>query len=157
MRPSFDLVCFKKISPGVRNGFVPRVEGSPASRSLAERPAPAPGGSFGVGRGRSAASAARPENLNLRRSSAFHCEAKRCIVSPLLAKFFHEVFAMSNSVEDLQMLRLIRAFQKLTDQGTRRMVLLYVEDQVQKQQAEGPVECSTKSSPGTGSSTTVDS
>jgi hypothetical protein len=105
---------------------------------------------------RSAASAARPENFNLRRSSAFHCEAKRCIVSPLLAKFFHEVFAMSNSVEDLQMLRLIRAFQKLTDQGTRRTVLLYVEDQVQKQQAEGSVECSTKSPPRAGS-TTADS
>jgi hypothetical protein len=64
---------------------------------------------------------------------------------------------MSNSVEDLQMLRLIRAFQKLTDQGTRRTVLLYVEDQVQKQQADGSVECSTKSSPRAGSSPTVDS
>jgi hypothetical protein len=63
---------------------------------------------------------------------------------------------MSNSVEDLQMLRLIRAFQKLTDQGTRRTVLLYVEDQVQKQQAEGSVECSTKSPPRAGS-TTADS
>ncbi len=64
---------------------------------------------------------------------------------------------MSNSVEDLQMLRLIRAFQKLTDQGTRRTVLLYVEDHVQKQQGAATVECSTKSSPRTGSSTTVDS
>ncbi|MGY4470692.1 hypothetical protein ACVWWK_006401 [Bradyrhizobium sp. LB9.1b] len=44
---------------------------------------------------------------------------------------------MSNSVEDLQMLRLIRAFQKLTDQGTRRMVLLYVEDQVSEAASRG--------------------
>jgi hypothetical protein len=64
---------------------------------------------------------------------------------------------MSNSVEDSQMLRLIRAFQKLTDQGTRRTVLLYVEEQVQKQPAEATVERSTKSSPGAGNSTTVDS
>ncbi|UPK32137.1 hypothetical protein IVB18_27995 [Bradyrhizobium sp. 186] len=64
---------------------------------------------------------------------------------------------MSNSTEDLQMLRLIRAFQKLADQDTRRMVLLYVEEQVQKQQAEPTGERLTKSSPGAGNSTTVDS
>jgi hypothetical protein len=55
--------------------------------------------------------------------------------------------AMSNGVEDLQMLRLIRAFQKLTDQGTRRTLLLYVEEQVQKQQAEAAAQRST---PGSG-------
>jgi hypothetical protein len=98
-----------------------------------------------------------PADLNLRRSSTFHSGAKRCIVFPLLAYFSNEVFAMSNSVEDSQMLRLIRAFQKLTDQGTRRTVLLYVEEQVQKQPAEATVERSTKSSPGAGNSTTVDS
>ncbi|MDH2403154.1 hypothetical protein QCM77_24830 [Bradyrhizobium sp. SSUT18] len=64
---------------------------------------------------------------------------------------------MANGVEDLQMLRLIRAFLKLTDQGTRRTVVLYVEEQVQKQQAEATVERSTRSSPDTGSSITVDS
>jgi len=48
---------------------------------------------------------------------------------------------MSNSVEDLQMLRLIKAFQKITDQDTRRMILLFVEEQLQKPQtkaSEGP-------------------
>jgi hypothetical protein len=64
---------------------------------------------------------------------------------------------MANGVEDLQMLRLIRAFLKLTDQGTRRKVVLYAEEQVQKQQAEATVARSTRSSPDTGSGTTVDS
>jgi hypothetical protein len=63
---------------------------------------------------------------------------------------------MANGVEDLQMLRLIRAFQKLTDQGTRRTVVLYVEEQVQKQQAEATVERSTRSSSGTGSGRPAD-
>jgi hypothetical protein len=53
---------------------------------------------------------------------------------------------MANGVEDLQMLRLIRAFLKLTDQSARRTVVLYVEEQVQKQQAEATVERSTRSS-----------
>lgn len=43
---------------------------------------------------------------------------------------------MSNGVEDLQMLRLIKAFQKITDPDVRRMVLLYAEEQLQKQQAK---------------------
>jgi hypothetical protein len=64
---------------------------------------------------------------------------------------------MANGVEDLQMLRLIRAFLKLTDQGTRRKVVLYAEEQVQKQQAEATVARSTRSSPDTGNGTTVDS
>ena len=40
---------------------------------------------------------------------------------------------MSHSVEDLQMLRLIKAFQKLSDQDARRSVVLYVEEQVERQ------------------------
>ncbi|GGI33692.1 hypothetical protein GCM10010987_75650 [Bradyrhizobium guangdongense] len=47
--------------------------------------------------------------------------------------FFHEVFAMPHSVEDLQMLRLVKAFQKLSDQDARRSVVLYVEEQVERQ------------------------
>ena len=43
---------------------------------------------------------------------------------------------MANGCEDLQMLRLIRAFQILTDQGTRREVVRYVEGQVEKQMAK---------------------
>lgn len=43
---------------------------------------------------------------------------------------------MSNSVEDLQMLRLIKAFQKISDQDARRMVVQYVEEQLDKLQAK---------------------
>lgn len=43
---------------------------------------------------------------------------------------------MSNSVEDLQMLRLIKAFQKISDQDARRMVLQYVEEQLDKLQSK---------------------
>jgi hypothetical protein len=43
---------------------------------------------------------------------------------------------MANGVEDLQILRLIRAFQKLTDQDTRRMIVRYVEEQLEKQTAK---------------------
>lgn len=42
---------------------------------------------------------------------------------------------MSRGVEDLQMLRLIKSFQKITDQDARRLVLSFVE-QLEKQQAE---------------------
>jgi hypothetical protein len=44
--------------------------------------------------------------------------------------------AMANGVEDLQLLRLIRAFQKVTDQDTRHMIIRYVEEQVDKQRAK---------------------
>ena len=40
---------------------------------------------------------------------------------------------MAKGVEDLQILRLIKAFQKLTDQDTRRMAVRYVEELVDKQ------------------------
>ena len=43
---------------------------------------------------------------------------------------------MSNSVEDLQMLRLIKAFRKISDQDVRRTVVLFAEEQVEKQQAK---------------------
>ena len=43
---------------------------------------------------------------------------------------------MSPGVEDLQMLRLIRAFQKkLIDQDARRSVLNFVDEQLEKQDA----------------------
>jgi hypothetical protein len=70
---------------------------------------------------------------------------------------------MSKGIEDLQMLRLIRAFQKLIDPDTRRMVLLYVEEQIHKQQAGAAVEhtsaseCIGKSPPGVDRGTTGDS
>lgn len=38
--------------------------------------------------------------------------------------------------QHLQMLRLIRAFQKLTDQDTRQMIIRYVQEQVEKQKAK---------------------
>lgn len=40
---------------------------------------------------------------------------------------------MPNNVEDLQMLRLIKAFQRISDQDARRMVVLHVEQQAEKQ------------------------
>jgi len=40
---------------------------------------------------------------------------------------------MSNSTEDLQMLRLIKAFQKIADPETRRMVVRFAEEQLEKQ------------------------
>ncbi|MHC2578732.1 hypothetical protein ACVI1J_008972 [Bradyrhizobium diazoefficiens] len=43
---------------------------------------------------------------------------------------------MSKGVEDLQILRLIKAFQKITDQDARRLIILFVEEQLQKQQSE---------------------
>jgi len=42
---------------------------------------------------------------------------------------------MSQAVEDLQMLRLIKAFQKIADQDARRLVVMFVEEQLEKQQA----------------------
>ena len=70
---------------------------------------------------------------------------------------------MAKGTDDLQMLRLIRAFQKLIDPDTRRMVLLYVEEQVHKQQTGAVVEhtpaseCTGKSPSGVGRGTTGDS
>lgn len=42
---------------------------------------------------------------------------------------------MSHGVEDLQMLRLIKAFQKITDRDARRLVVSFVE-RLEKQHAE---------------------
>ncbi|MET4279925.1 MULTISPECIES: hypothetical protein [unclassified Bradyrhizobium] len=39
---------------------------------------------------------------------------------------------MTNAVEDLQMLRLITAFQKITDKDARRLILMFVEEQLEK-------------------------
>ena len=47
---------------------------------------------------------------------------------------------MSNGVEDLQMLRLIKAFQKIADPDLRRMIVLLVEEQAEKPGAEKPKE-----------------
>jgi hypothetical protein len=58
------------------------------------------------------------------------------MISLLNVLFFSTRFAMANGVEDLQILRLIRAFQKLTDQDTRRMIVRYVEEQLEKQTAK---------------------
>ena len=40
---------------------------------------------------------------------------------------------MSTCVEDLQMLRLIKAFQKLKDPEAQRSVVLYAEEQAEKE------------------------
>jgi hypothetical protein len=67
----------------------------------------------------------------------FQLDKSRCIILSIvhLPRFPDEDFAMPSCVEDLQMLRLIKAFQKLTDQDARRTVVLYVEEQLEKQQA----------------------
>ncbi|MCJ9729562.1 hypothetical protein [Bradyrhizobium sp. PRIMUS42] len=43
---------------------------------------------------------------------------------------------MPSSVEDLQMLRLIKAFRTISDQDARRAVLLYVEEQAENQRVK---------------------
>lgn len=56
-----------------------------------------------------------------------------CIISRISAfRFSDEVFAMTKAVEDLQMLRLITAFQKITDKDARRLILMFVEEQLEK-------------------------
>lgn len=39
------------------------------------------------------------------------------------------------SIEDLQMLRLIKAFEKINNQDSRRMVLQYVEELLENERA----------------------
>lgn len=41
---------------------------------------------------------------------------------------------MPTSVEDMQMLRLIKAFQKITHPDLRRSIVVYAEEQLEKQQ-----------------------
>ncbi|MET4489760.1 hypothetical protein [Bradyrhizobium sp. LA7.1] len=43
---------------------------------------------------------------------------------------------MPNGVEDLQMLRLIKTFQRIADPDVRRMIVAYAEEQLQKQQTK---------------------
>lgn len=42
---------------------------------------------------------------------------------------------MSDGIEELQILRLLRAFQQITDPDARRLVLMFVQQQLEKQQA----------------------
>jgi hypothetical protein len=42
---------------------------------------------------------------------------------------------MPNGVEDLQILRLIKAFQKITNQDTRRSIVLQAEAALEQEQA----------------------
>ncbi|MGY3355006.1 hypothetical protein ACVWZK_001669 [Bradyrhizobium sp. GM0.4] len=39
---------------------------------------------------------------------------------------------MSNNIDDLQMLRLIKAFQRVKDAKARRAIILHVEEQAKK-------------------------
>jgi len=43
---------------------------------------------------------------------------------------------MPNGTEDLQILRLIKAFQKISDPEVRRMVVLFAEEQLERQHAK---------------------
>jgi hypothetical protein len=43
---------------------------------------------------------------------------------------------MSQGAEDLQVLRLMKPFQKITHKDDRRLVLMFVEEQLEKQLAQ---------------------
>lgn len=43
---------------------------------------------------------------------------------------------MPNGSEDLQILRLIKAFQKITDPDARRLIVRQLEEQAERQQAQ---------------------
>lgn len=45
---------------------------------------------------------------------------------------------MSNNVEDLQMLRLIKAFQKIRNDDMRRKIIALVEEHVEQEQLQKP-------------------
>lgn len=78
-----------------------------------------------------------PAVFNFQSSSMFLFGNNRGIFKHnLMCRFSDEVFAMTQPVEDLQMLRLIKAFQNITDRDTRRLVLLFVEEQLDKQLAQ---------------------
>jgi hypothetical protein len=51
-------------------------------------------------------------------------------------RFLERVRAVPNGVEDLQILRLIRAFQKITDPNIRRSIVLQAEAALEQQQAQ---------------------
>ena len=46
---------------------------------------------------------------------------------------------MPHAFDDMQLLRLIKAFQKITDQHVRRMVVRLVEEKLEKQQLPSKV------------------
>lgn len=54
---------------------------------------------------------------------------------------------MPNNIEDLQMLRLIKAFQKVKDEGARRMILLFVEERVENDKAKKLAADASKTNP----------
>lgn len=54
---------------------------------------------------------------------------------------------MPNNIEDLQMLRLIKAFQKVKDEGARRMILLFVEERVENEKPKKPATDGGKTKP----------
>lgn len=42
---------------------------------------------------------------------------------------------MPNAIDDLQMLRLIKAFQRVKDREVRRKILLYIEEEARREEA----------------------
>ncbi len=52
-----------------------------------------------------------------------------------------------SGVEDLQTLRLIRAFRKITDQDVRRLVVAYVEEQLGRNKSPGEPSTSSPADP----------
>ncbi|HEY9127673.1 MAG TPA: hypothetical protein VIM62_11135 [Acidobacteriaceae bacterium] len=51
-------------------------------------------------------------------------------------RFLERVFAIPNGVEDLQILRLIRAFEIIADPNIRRSIVLQAEAALEQQQAQ---------------------
>jgi hypothetical protein len=49
----------------------------------------------------------------------------------------------NSSVEDLQMLRLIKAFQKIKSEEARRAIILLVEEQAEKEAVKSPKDIAT--------------
>jgi hypothetical protein len=81
-------------------------------------------------------SGGEPAVLTLVEVPYYHSRRRAAQFSNFSFPFSDEVIAMSNSVEDLQMLRLIKAFQKISDHDGRRTVVLYVEEQVERLQRD---------------------
>lgn len=67
-------------------------------------------------------------------TSIAHIDCKRAL--PHHACAFTREQLIPNNIEDLQMLRLIKAFQNVKDEATRRMILMFVEEQVENEKAK---------------------
>jgi hypothetical protein len=93
-------------------------------------------GSWGtLDRDHPAGSAASQHGLTCARVRCSHSLTPVAYFSRFQSPLSFEVCGMSSSIElQRQALRLLRAFQKIADRDSRRMVLLYIEEKLQKQE-----------------------